>query len=337
MNRSRSPLIPVSMKAFLLILFLLFGDTYPGSASPSNAVPFNNYLVSFDDNFNGPDLNSRWHWQREDPTCWSLTASPGYLRILTQRKDIWQNTNSAPLLLQSLQPFSSEDFEIQTRIVITPTANYHQGGLIIYGDDDNYVRFTYAYIDGPRFEFAKEVGGIFQPIQVPAPSGINDFHLRIAKVGMNYFAYYSQDGSNWIWIGAHMNVNISPLEVGLLAFNAVDVTSIQIPADFDYFRLTTVVGETAKFNSQGAHDGWVLESSENSNQGGVINPAAATFLLGDHASNRQYRSILQFNTASLPDNAVITKVTLKIRRQSVVGTNPFATHGKVVVDIRQGA
>jgi CSLREA domain-containing protein len=89
--------------------------------------------------------------------------------------------------------------------------------------------------------------------------------------------------------------------------------------------------------SGGAQDGWVLETSENSNQGGALNAAATTFLLGDNAGNRQYRSILHFDTASLPDNAIVARVTLKIRRQSVVGTNPFTTHLKVVVDIRQGA
>jgi CSLREA domain-containing protein len=93
----------------------------------------------------------------------------------------------------------------------------------------------------------------------------------------------------------------------------------------------------ATLRSGGAQDGWVLETSENSNQGGALNAAAATFLLGDNAGNRQYRSVLHFNTAALPDNAIVARVTLKIRRQSVVGTNPFTTHLKVLVDIRQGA
>jgi hypothetical protein len=90
------------------------------------------------------------------------------------------------------------------------------------------------------------------------------------------------------------------------------------------------------FNSAGAQDGWVLESGENSNQGGAINAAAATFFLGDNPGDRQYRAILHFNTASLPDNAVITRAVLKIKQQSVTGTNPFTTHGKIAVDIRKG-
>jgi CSLREA domain-containing protein len=89
--------------------------------------------------------------------------------------------------------------------------------------------------------------------------------------------------------------------------------------------------------SSGVQDGSVLETSENSNQGGPINPTATTFILGDNAGNRQYRSILSFNTSSLPDNAVITKVLLKIKREGGNGTDPFSTHLKIAVDIRQGA
>jgi len=92
--------------------------------------------------------------------------------------------------------------------------------------------------------------------------------------------------------------------------------------------------QTLTTRSQGDQDGWVLESSETSNQGGMINAGGTTFNLGDNPADRQYRNILSFNTASLPDNAVITRITLKIKRQSLVGVNPFDTHGLLVVDAR---
>ncbi|MGE5252271.1 MAG: hypothetical protein ACM3QS_18875, partial [Bacteroidota bacterium] len=84
-------------------------------------------------------------------------------------------------------------------------------------------------------------------------------------------------------------------------------------------------------------DGWVLESAELSNQGGAMNATGATFALGDDALDRQYRAILSFNTAGLPDTAVITSVTLKLRSAGVAGTNPFLTHGNIRVDVRRGA
>lgn len=89
------------------------------------------------------------------------------------------------------------------------------------------------------------------------------------------------------------------------------------------------------FFSAGAKDGWVRESSETSGVGNALNATNTTFLLGDDASNRQYRAILHFNTAAIPDTATITAVKLKIKRQGVVGTNPFTTHGVLRVDIRK--
>lgn len=91
------------------------------------------------------------------------------------------------------------------------------------------------------------------------------------------------------------------------------------------------------FRSNGAHDGWVLESNEDSNQGGSRNSNAATFMLGDDAQDRQFRAILHFPTNHLPDNAVITRVLLMIRKESLVGEDPFTTHQNILVDMRSGA
>jgi hypothetical protein len=91
----------------------------------------------------------------------------------------------------------------------------------------------------------------------------------------------------------------------------------------------------ANMRSVGTYDGWILESSESSNMGGSINTIDTTMRLGDDSSDRQYRSILLFNTASLPDNAVITSIVLKIKKQGLVGTDPFTTHQGLLVDIRK--
>ena len=89
--------------------------------------------------------------------------------------------------------------------------------------------------------------------------------------------------------------------------------------------------------SNGNNDGWVLESSEESNQGGDKDSRATTFALGDDAQDRQLRAILHFPTHYLPDNAVVTRVLLMIKGQALVGTDPFTTHQNILVDIRSGA
>lgn len=93
---------------------------------------------------------------------------------------------------------------------------------------------------------------------------------------------------------------------------------------------------TVVFRSVGSNDGWILESQKTSERGGTRNASESTFILGDDNRDRQYISILQFSTASLPDNAVVTKVTLMVRSQSYMGTNPFTTHQNIAVDIRKG-
>jgi hypothetical protein len=87
--------------------------------------------------------------------------------------------------------------------------------------------------------------------------------------------------------------------------------------------------------SVGLQDGWVRESTEFSNVGGAMNSTNTTFALGDDGANRQFRAILSFNTASIPDTATITSVKLKIERQGLAGTNPFTTHGALRIDIRK--
>ena len=90
------------------------------------------------------------------------------------------------------------------------------------------------------------------------------------------------------------------------------------------------------FTSQPAFDGWVLESAENSNVGGGLDKGATTFYVGDDQNNRQYRGILSFNTSSLPNNAVVLLVQLKIMQQGNVGSDPFLTHGDLLAEIRNG-
>ena len=85
------------------------------------------------------------------------------------------------------------------------------------------------------------------------------------------------------------------------------------------------------------HDGWILESGEFSSLGGTKNVKGTTFLLGDDASNHQYRAILSFDT-TLPANAVITNVTLRILQSGAAkGASPFLKLGNLVVDIKNGS
>jgi hypothetical protein len=99
----------------------------------------------------------------------------------------------------------------------------------------------------------------------------------------------------------------------------------------------TITPLSRAFSSTASQDGYILEAAETSNLGGTMNSTATTLRLGDDAARRQYRSILSFDTSPLPDNAVITKVTLKVKQQGIVGGgNPISLFQGFVVDMKTG-
>jgi hypothetical protein len=92
---------------------------------------------------------------------------------------------------------------------------------------------------------------------------------------------------------------------------------------------------TLNLYSVAGNDGWILEASEGSNTGGSINSTTSTFNVGDDKNKKQSVGILHFDTSSLPDNAVITSISLRVQKQSITGTDPFTTHGNLVLDVQK--
>ncbi|MFO1434008.1 MAG: DNRLRE domain-containing protein [Candidatus Competibacteraceae bacterium] len=103
--------------------------------------------------------------------------------------------------------------------------------------------------------------------------------------------------------------------------------------------ITVAPPPSMTLTSIGTEDGWVLESSETSNLGGTIKASDSTsvgLMLGDNNKKYQYKSILSFDTSTLPANATILSATLRLQRGTLSGTNPFTTHGSLLADIRTG-
>ncbi|MBI5933758.1 MAG: DNRLRE domain-containing protein [Chloroflexi bacterium] len=116
----------------------------------------------------------------------------------------------------------------------------------------------------------------------------------------------------------------------------INATGVPLEAAFASGETYTVT-KTFTAKSVAAQDGYILETGQNTTAGGTKNATATTVRLGDDAAKKQYRSILSFNTAPLPDTAVITKITLKLKKQSVTGGgNPITTFQGFVVDIKKG-
>ncbi|MES1242226.1 MAG: S8 family serine peptidase [Acidobacteriota bacterium] len=96
---------------------------------------------------------------------------------------------------------------------------------------------------------------------------------------------------------------------------------------------------TVTFNSVASQDGRIWEVGETSNVGGGGNSTdntTAAIRVGDTDADEQYKSIVSFDTSSIPDTATITSATLRLVRGTSSGTNPFTTHGSCTVDVSNG-
>lgn len=116
------------------------------------------------------------------------------------------------------------------------------------------------------------------------------------------------------------------------ATNMIGLTD-STPASYTW----TIALVTTTFRSAGPKDGYVIESSEASSVGGTINSIGATINVGDSSGDKEVRGILSFDTASLPDGAVVTGFWIQVKKSSYTGTNPFTTHGSLLAAIVSGS
>ena len=174
---------------------------------------------------------------------------------------------------------------------------------------------------------------------------VNDFSLTTTGVGASTITSVSGTG-------ATRNVTINTGHGnGTIRLNLIDNDSILDTAlnplggsgtengSFTSGQIYTIDKTVAlTLKSIGSQDGWILESSENSTAGGSLNLTDTVFQIGDNTTKKQYIGILSFGTgASLPDNAIITGVELRVKKYNTIGSgNPLAIFKGFMVDIKKG-
>ncbi|HET7010156.1 MAG TPA: hypothetical protein VFI11_05225 [Anaerolineales bacterium] len=198
------------------------------SSSPSPAAP-----LAFRDDFDGA-LDDSWSWLNEDPSAWSLSATPGWLRIGLSQSGFL----TAPPSNVLLRPAPDGDFDLRTWVRVSPSRNFELAGLIVYFGDGAVLQFGHGFCDvsgacaGDGYyydslEAGSAVGGNF----ASAGFGGSEDLLRLVRRGNTYTAYYLVDDTTWIEVGSHM-VDRAPISVGLIAAQAPAAGTF---AEFDYF------------------------------------------------------------------------------------------------------
>jgi hypothetical protein len=182
------------------------------------------------------------------------------------------------------------------------------------------------------------------------PNLVNDLDLRVTgPTGTLWLGNVFSGGASATGGSADRRNTLEQVLLPAPATGAYTVTvrSFNVPNGPQPFALVVTGGFTAgggnpttvTFTSVASQDGYVLESSETSNAGGSgssTSTSTSALRAGDATQDRQYKAFVSFNTSSIPDGATIVSATLRLRRGTVVGTNPFGTHGTCWADVQTG-
>lgn len=164
------------------------------------------------------------------------------------------------------------------------------------------------------FVFFKEVGlptagadGLSEWNQDLFYRGLAGTHVRFA-----YFEAFDQPSKTHASVEPHWGIFHADLGPKLLGWNLMG------------YRLFTL---------DSGSDLWVQECSVESSRKCFTDTNETMFVVGKDLRDKQYRSILSFNTSGLPDNAVVTSIKLKLKSTGIAGVNPLNDRHDLTVDI----
>ena len=218
----------------------------------SDSVP--TCQTAFSDEFNAT-LDPQWSFV--DPNAdatQSVAARAGYLRMAAPTgNDLYPVTNyNAPRLLQRV----AGDFAIETHIEVAPAFRYQGAGLLIWQDDNNFLRLERGYggvddingTSGVRFD--KEENGVYDAVTPTSqrPTTVTNLELKIQRNGNRFMAWWREPGEAWEYVGGtdvELNAELS-VGLTLIAAGAVPQTT----ADYDYFHITCPSTLTPPVNLQ---------------------------------------------------------------------------------------
>lgn len=220
------------------LFLLLVSGVAPGSiirgqeAQPGEAADQSNFFV---DTFDGPTLAPDWFWIREDAAYWNLNERPGWLRLYTQYGSL--DGGQAENVLLRAAPVAP--YIVTSHFEFMPTMEFHEAALLLYQDDDNYVkmsRLEHSELGGSCYFLTREVNGVKeQGSYIFTDQTV--LTLRLAVYENRVFGWYLDGGGQWrvlgvIYIGSAADYPY----VGLTAHNGLTVgpPPPSIPADFDW-------------------------------------------------------------------------------------------------------
>ncbi|MGX7827565.1 ThuA domain-containing protein [Actinokineospora sp. 24-640] len=276
-------------------------------------------LVDFSDEFTGDRLDGcRWDAVlRADLP--SMRVGDGVLGIDTLPGDINGGANENPrnFVLQNAPP---GNWTLETRIKAPLAERYQLAGLMVHGNDDDYVKFDVVAVNTPgaasslRAELVSENNAQFGNggNRSVALGGTESgwWHLRLTKTGNTYAGEVSDGGVNWTSLGEPVTNEVLNPRFGVMAIGPQQ-TNGPVTVEFDYFRVSGVdttapvvkatVDPAAPDGSDGwwrtaptvaltATDGSGVASTQYQVDGGLWQAYTAPVALGEGAHTVAYRA-----------------------------------------------
>lgn len=115
-------------------------------------------------------------------------------------------------------------------------ANINQALILLYANDDNYLRYGLMNGQGTIYvNHVHEVAGAPRP-QTHHAYGSSDVCLRIQRQGNGATMWYSADSLTWAEHLTIASLDFTPTSVGLVAFDGSEPASASV-AYYDYFTI----------------------------------------------------------------------------------------------------
>lgn len=197
------------------------------------------------DGFESPKPGVGWEFLRNpDPSGYSLTERPGFLRIRTGKWDL----DSTKVRNVILQRETSKNYTAETRLEFAPNAG-EEAGLVCMYDGSSFIKFALTGSKGALGLVLEECRKKVRK-RIAEVSGIKKgpIFLRLTVRGLSRSFSYSEDGKKWIDAGIVPDAGFLSDEgtsywgftgtmVGIYAIDKGSGNAI--PADFDWFSLTS--------------------------------------------------------------------------------------------------
>lgn len=167
------------------------------------------------DEFDGDSLDfTRWMTYGENPETWRLDT--GALVITTEPGDIYGGGETARNVFLQYAP--DGDFSISAKVQFAPKADFEQAVILIWQDQDNYVKLASVHTGGARFEAGAEFQGKYDNFLIDNRLG-DSYHLRLDRKGTRYQCSVSADGATWTEVGPGFESDLSPIKAGFGAWS----------------------------------------------------------------------------------------------------------------------